>query len=177
MRCTKCHKKDAIIHFTPVLHEKPQNIVHLCKDCASTATGFRLIEPKKPEAWPLHGKKRCSFCGRSARLGNTLTGRTRYWCSDCSIELQNILLEMCAGERPHLAVALQGTLKSIARKLVLARHTGIADERTATFLLREVPPDVAAWMEAAYLRATKILIERRQHLPAWRRWAAHMPHF
>jgi len=34
MRCAECHTKEATIHFTPVVDEKPQKTVHLCKDCA-----------------------------------------------------------------------------------------------------------------------------------------------
>ncbi len=34
MRCAKCGRKEATIHFTPVVEGKPQKIVHLCEDCA-----------------------------------------------------------------------------------------------------------------------------------------------
>lgn len=161
MRCTKCHKNDATIHFTPVLHGKPQKAVHFCKDCASATTGFHFGEPKKPEAWPVTGKKRCTFCGRPARVGNTLTGRLRYWCSDCTSELRSIFFDLCATERPRLADRAEGTLISTARNLVLARHTGVVDERTAAYMLRDAP-EVAVWVEAAYLRATKIFADRRR---------------
>ena len=34
MRCDKCHKNEATIHFTPVVDGKPQKTVNLCKSCA-----------------------------------------------------------------------------------------------------------------------------------------------
>ena len=161
MRCTKCHKNQATIHFTPVLHGKPQKAVHFCKDCASTTTGFHFAEPKKPEAWRVTGKKRCTFCDRPAHLGNTLTGKVRYWCSDCASELRSIFLDFCASERPHSTERAEGTDMPAAPYLVLGRHSGVVDEQTAAFILREVP-EVAAWVEAAYLRATKIFVDRRR---------------
>ena len=42
MRCAKCHKNEATIHFTPVVDGKPQKIVHLCKDCAPASR--KIIE-------------------------------------------------------------------------------------------------------------------------------------
>src|SRR5262249_21626989 len=39
MRCDKCDKKEATIHFIPVVSGKPQKTVHLCKDCAPDAGG------------------------------------------------------------------------------------------------------------------------------------------
>ncbi len=161
MRCSKCHKNEATIHFTPVLHGRPQKAVHFCKDCASATTGFHFAEPKKPEAWRVTGKKRCTFCGRPAHLGNTLTGRVRYWCSDCTSELRSIFLDLCVSERPHLTQRAEGTHTPNAPDLVLARHSGVVDERTAAFILRDAP-EVAAWVEAAYLRAIKIFVDRRR---------------
>lgn len=160
MRCTKCRKNEATIHFTPVKKGRAQKTVRLCRDCASAATGFHFREPKKPEAWPVTGKRRCTFCGGSARVGNTLTGSVRYWCSDCTSQLRSIFFELCAAERSHLAKRAEGTLVSTARNLVLARHAGIVDERTAAYVLRDAP-EVAVWVEAAYLRAAKIFVERR----------------
>jgi hypothetical protein len=140
MRCTKCHKNEAKFHFTPVLHGKPQNAVHFCKDCANTTTGFRFREPKKPEALPVKGK-RCSFCRRPARLGETHTGRARYWCLDCATELRDIYLDLCASERhPRLTERVEGTF---------------------TFMLRD-DPEVPAWMVGAGLRAAKMFIDRRR---------------
>ena len=163
MRCTKCHKNEATIHFTPVLHGTPQNAVHFCKDCASAITGFHFWGPDKPEAWSVTGKKRCTFCGRPARVGNTLTGSVRYWCSDCTSELRSIFFKLCASARPHLTERVEGALISTARKLVLARHSGIVDKRTAASILRDAP-EVTAWAEAAYLKATKIFVDaQRQH--------------
>jgi hypothetical protein len=161
MRCTKCDKNEATIHFTPVLHGKPQKSVNFCKDCASATTGFHFREPEKAEAWPAAGKRRCTFCRRPARVGNTLTGSVRYWCSDCTSELRSIFFELCASQRPHLTERVEGRLISTARKLVLARHSGMVEERTAAYMLRDAP-EVAAWAEAAYLRATKIFVDRRR---------------
>jgi len=161
MRCTKCHKNEAAIHFTPVLHGKPQKTVHFCKDCASATTGFHFRGPDKPEAWPVTGKRRCTFCGRPARVGNTLTGRLRYWCSDCTSELRSIFLDLCVSERPRLTERVEGTLISTASKLVLARHSGIVDKQTAAFIVRDAP-EVATWAEAAYLRAVKVFVDRRR---------------
>jgi|ERR1039458_2905484 hypothetical protein len=42
MRCAKCHKNEATIHFTPVVDGKPQKIVHLCKDCVPASR--KIIE-------------------------------------------------------------------------------------------------------------------------------------
>ena len=161
MCCAKCHKDGATIHFTPVRHGKPQDALHFCKDCASTTTRFQFGEPKKPEAWPVTGKKQCTFCGRPAHVGNTLTGRLRYWCSGCTSELRSIFFDLCATERPHLTEPAEGTDMATAPDLVLARHSGVVDERTAASILRDAP-EVAAWVEAAYLRATKIFIDRRR---------------
>jgi hypothetical protein len=84
----------------------------------------------------------------------------RYWCSDCTSELQSIFFELCTSERPHLTERVEGTLISTARKLVLARHIGIVDKRAAAWVVRDAP-ELAAWAEAAYLRATKIFVDRR----------------
>ncbi len=161
MRCAKCHKNEALIHFTAVLRGKPQNAVHFCKGCASTITGFHFVEPKKPEAWRVSGKKRCSFCGRSAHIANTLTGKVRYWCSDCTSELRSIFLDLCASERPRLMERAEGAQVPTAPYVILARHSGVVDEQTAAFILRDAP-EVAAWVQAAYLRATKIFVDRRR---------------
>jgi len=161
MRCSKCHKNEATIHFTPVLHGKPRKPVHFCKDCASATTGFHFREPDEPEAWPATGNRRCTFCGGPARVGNTLTGSVRYWCSECTSELRSVFFELCASERPHLTERVEGTLTSTARKLVLARHSGIVDKRTAALVLRDAP-EVAVWAEGVYLMATKIFVDRRR---------------
>lgn len=108
------------------------------------------------------GKKPCTFCGRPARVGNTLTGEVRYWCSDCTSELRSIFFELCAPGQQHLTEQAEGTLVSTARKLVLARHCGIVDEQAAASVLREAPPEVAVWVEAAYLRAAKIFVDRQR---------------
>jgi hypothetical protein len=68
---------------------------------------------------------------------------------------------MCPSDLPHLKERVEGTLISTARKLVLARHSGIVDKRTAALVVRDAP-EVAARAEAAYLRATKIFIDRRR---------------
>ena len=53
MRCVKCHKKEATIHFTPVVDGKPQETVHLCKDCApdlrakSIEAIYRRVTPEE----------------------------------------------------------------------------------------------------------------------------------
>ncbi len=153
--------KEATIHFTPVVNGRAQKTIHVCIDCASTITGLHFREPKQPEAWPVIDNQPCTFCGRPARVGNTLTGKERYWCSDCTSELQSIFFDLCASEQPHPTEWAEGTLVSTARKLVLARHSGIVDERTAASVLRNAP-EIAAWVEAVYLRATKIFADRRR---------------
>ena len=140
MRCTKCHKNEATIHFTPVVNGMAQKTVHLCKDCAPARTKSHTLDPKKPEALPVKGK-RCSFCRRPARFGEMHTGRARYWCLDCATELRDIFLDMCASERhPRLMERVEGTL---------------------AFMFRD-DPEVPAWMVGAGLRATKIFVDRRR---------------
>jgi hypothetical protein len=140
MRCTKCHKNEATIHFTPVVHGKAQKAVHFCKDCATTSTGFHFRDPKKAEALPVKGK-RCSFCRRPARFGEMTTGRARYWCLGCRTELRDIFLDLCASERhPRLVEQIEGT---------------------GALIIRD-DPEVPAWMVGAGLRAAKIFVDRRR---------------
>jgi hypothetical protein len=140
MRCAKCHKNEATIHFTPVAAGKPRKTLHLCKDCAPTGTKSHTLDPKTPEPLPAKGK-RCGFCRRPARFGETTAGRARYWCLNCATELRDIYLEICASERhPRLMERVEGTL---------------------TFMLRD-DPEVPAWMVGAGLRASKIFIDRRR---------------
>jgi hypothetical protein len=42
MRCAKCHRKEATIHFTPVVDGRPQGSVHLCNDCAPDPCAKRI---------------------------------------------------------------------------------------------------------------------------------------
>ncbi len=139
MHCTKCHKNEAIIHFTPVVDGKAQKTVHLCKHCAVISFRFHTLVLKKSEAMSVTGK-RCEFCSRRARFGRMVTGRTVYWCSDCGKKLRRIIVDLCIAERPHLMERVEGTV---------------------TFILRDAP-EVRAWLEAANLKAIEILRERRR---------------
>ena len=47
MRCAKCHKNEATIHFTPVVDGKPQKTIPLCKACAPVRTKSHLLGAKK----------------------------------------------------------------------------------------------------------------------------------
>jgi len=143
MRCAKCHKNEATIHFTPVADGKPQKTVPFCKDCASANTGFHFMESKKPEALPVKGK-RCDFCGRRARFGHIdkVSGKAGYTCTDCATELRDIMLDLGVAEKPHLMERIKGTV---------------------TFISRDTPA-VRTWLQAAGRRAIEILSEmRRQH--------------
>jgi hypothetical protein len=139
MRCTKCHKNEAIIHFTPAADGKAQKTVHLCKRCAVISFAPHTLVLKKPEILSLTGK-RCEFCRRRARSGRMIAGRPVYFCSDCGKELGSIIVELCIAERPHLTERVEGTV---------------------TFILRDTP-EVRAWLEAANLKAIEILRKRRR---------------
>jgi len=141
MRCTKCHKNEATIHFTPVVNGRAQKTIHLCKDCAPARTKSHALDPKKPEALPVKGK-RCDFCDRRARFGSIdkVTGKLGYVCTDCATELRNIMLELCVAEKPHLMERIEGTV---------------------TFISRDAPK-VRAWLKVAGEKAKEILKERRR---------------
>lgn len=150
MRCVKCHRNKASIHFTPVISGRAQKTVHLCKDCASARTGTRsqTFTPKKSEVLPAKGK-RCSFCRRPALYGEIFTGRARYWCADCAVELRNIFLEIAASERhPRLMERVEGAF---------------------AFMVRD-DPEAHAWWVGAGLRATKIFVDRRKTFVSNWRW-------
>ena len=139
MHCTKCHKKEAAINFTPVVDGKAQKTVHLCKHCAVISFGFHTLVWKKPEALSVTGK-RCKFCRRQARFGRMVAGRAVHWCSDCGKELGRIIVDLYIAEQPNLMERVEGTV---------------------TFMFRNAP-EVRAWLEAANLTAIEILRERRR---------------
>ena len=139
MRCTKCHKNEAITHFTPVVDGKAQKTVHLCKHCTVISFRFHTLVLKKTEALSVTSK-RCKFCGRRARSARVVAGRPVYLCSDCGKELGRIIADLCIAERPHLMERVEGTV---------------------TFMLRDAP-EVRAWLTAANLKAIEILRKRRR---------------
>ncbi len=53
MRCDKCQKNEATIHFTPVVDGKPRKTVNLCKNCApdprakSVEAIYRRVTPEE----------------------------------------------------------------------------------------------------------------------------------
>ena len=139
MRCTKCHKDEAITHVTPVVDGKAQKTVHLCKHCAVISFRFHTLVLKKTEALSVTSK-RCKFCGRRARSGRVVAGRPVYLCADCGKELGRIIVDLCIAERPHLMERVEGTV---------------------TFMLRDAP-EVRAWLTAANLKAIEMLRKRRR---------------
>ncbi len=72
MRCAKCHRKEAAIHFTPVVDGKPQKTVHLCKDCApdpyprAIEAIYRRVTPEEFARFQSDAKAAESFFNPSA---------------------------------------------------------------------------------------------------------------
>jgi hypothetical protein len=142
-RCSKCHDSEATIHFTPVTDGKAQETIHLCNDCTPLRINSQTSEPKKPESFPVKGK-RCDFCDQEARSGgiDKDTEQAWYLCTGCSAELRDILLDLGVAEKPHI--------------YDLHRHGN-----TVTFVYRNVP-EVRTWLEAANRKAIEILKQRRE---------------
>ena len=139
MRCTKCHKNEATIHFTPVVSGRARKTVHLCNDCAPARTRPHSLDPKKLE--PLSVKdKRCDFCGGRARFGSIVAGEAVYTCTACATELRDIILDLDISGRPHLMERIKGTVTLISRDT----------------------PEVRAWLKAASGKATEILRARQR---------------
>ena len=139
--CSKCHQKEATIHFTTVMDGVHKETVHLCRDCAPP-TGLQSLDLKELVALSVTGKK-CGFCGREAVSGVMGAGGTVYWCLDCGMEHGRILGELSASERPDLM-----------------RRS----KETSSFLAFCSDPELRAWSEAASQKAVEILRARkRQH--------------
>ena len=86
--CVKCHQNEATIHFTTVVDRTEDEIVHLCKQCASP-TGLHTLDPKEFETLSVTGKK-CEFCRQSAFSGVMGAGAPIYWCFGCGQEFGRI---------------------------------------------------------------------------------------
>lgn len=152
MLCSKCHQKEATIHFATVLLRETtlrrsglngteEETVHLCKDCGPPI-GFDLdkLEMKEIEALSVVGKK-CEFCGSDAFSGEMrASGGAIYWCFDCGLEIGGILGELLISERPDL----------------LQRS-----KEDSSFLSFCSDPGLQAWSEAASDKAVQTLKERR----------------
>jgi len=146
MRCAKCHKNEASIHFTPVVDGKAQKTVHLCKDCAPTNTRIPALDPKKPEALSVTGKQ-CEFCGRPACSEIMVIERAVYLCLDCVREFGRIIVDLCISERPRVMERVY--IHKSKKAMVIPRS------------LRDAP-EVRAWFEVASRKAVEILRERRR---------------
>jgi hypothetical protein len=137
--CSKCHQKEATVHFTTVRDGVDEESVHLCRDCASL-TGFQGLELKKLEAFSMRGKK-CEFCGQDAVSGTIGLSGPSYWCSRCGQEYSQIIGELCASERPDLV-----------------QRCKVA----SSFMAFYSDPELRSWSEAASHKAVEIMRERRQ---------------
>jgi hypothetical protein len=154
MRCARCHKNQAAIHFTPVADGEPRKTVHLCKDCAPAGAKSHVLDPAKLEPLSI-ATKRCEFCGRRARHAGVLPEeKAFYFCLGCGKEFARIIGDLSNSERIRL----------MERERV---------EGTVLFQYRDTP-EVQAWWETANRKAMETLTARRRQLPLWRRWAARM---
>jgi hypothetical protein len=98
--CARCQQNVATIHFTSTMDGVEEETVHLCKDCAPP-TGLHNLDLKDLEALSVIGKK-CEFCSREAISGVTSLRNAVYWCYACGLEFGQILMDLCASERPDL---------------------------------------------------------------------------
>ena len=94
--CSKCHQREATVHFTAVMDGVEEDTVHFCTDCAPS-TGLPTLDPKELAALSVTGKK-CEFCGREAVSGVIGASGPIYWCCDCGMEHGRILGELYASD-------------------------------------------------------------------------------
>ena len=139
MLCSKCHKNEAIVHFTCVVQGETETF-DLCQGCAQATSGFGSLDPKDLEALSVAGKK-CEFCGQAAESGAMDAAHPVFWCSDCGMEFGRILADLCEAERPDLL------------------HRA---KEAASFLSVFGDPDFRAWSQAAQQKAVQMLRERRR---------------
>src|SRR5882724_10311637 len=101
MLCAKCHKNEAVIHFTACVSDRRTERIDLCEECAPS-TGFEHVTIEQLKAFSVVGKK-CDFCGEAAVSGqSTVGGGAVYWCSDCGTEFGQIVTELVKSEKPDL---------------------------------------------------------------------------
>lgn len=142
MLCSKCHQREATVHFTTVVDGTEEEAVHLCKDCApDTGFDFSKLDMKQIEALSVTGKK-CEFCGRDAVSGEMRAGGGAvYWCFDCGLERAVIFRDLLLVERPDLL------------------HRS---KEESSFLSFCSDAGLQAWSASASERATETLKERRR---------------
>jgi len=136
--CSKCHQKEATVHFTTIMGGVEET-VHLCRDCAPPI-GLPTLDPKELAALSVTGKK-CEFCGRDAVSGALGATGPVYWCFDCGLEHSRILAELFASERPDLM------------------RRG---KEASSFFDLCSDPEFRAWSEAVSQKAVQIMRERRR---------------
>jgi len=103
MLCAKCHKNEAVIHFTICAGDSRSERIDLCEECAPS-TGFANVTVEQLKAFSTVGKN-CDFCGQTAISGQITTGGgTIYWCSDCGAEFAEILMDQVKSARPDLVM-------------------------------------------------------------------------
>jgi len=100
MLCVKCHKNEASVHFTPVVHGQVGDSICLCTHCAS-ACGLSDIQAQEFHSWLIVGKK-CEFCEQAASTRILYPATEIYWCSECGLEFGHVIMELCQMERPDL---------------------------------------------------------------------------
>src|SRR5437868_13573303 len=99
MLCAKCHKNEAVSHFTACGSDDRTERIDLCEECAP-ATGFEHVSIEQLKAFSVVGKN-CDFCGEAAVPGQiSAVGGAIYWCSDCGAEFGQIVTELVKSERP-----------------------------------------------------------------------------
>ena len=142
MLCTKCHQKEATVHFTTVVDGTEEETVHLCKDCApDTGFDFSKLDVGQIKAMSVIGKK-CEFCGAEAVSGEMRVGGGGiYWCFDCGMELAVIIRDLVLVERPDLL---------------------LRSKEESSFLSSCSDSGFQAWSAHATERATVILKKRRR---------------
>jgi hypothetical protein len=104
--CAKCHQKEATVHLTSIVGEAVETN-HFCKDCAPLS-GLGTLDLKQAGALSVAGKK-CEFCGLDALLVSWDAENPVYWCHDCRLKFQSIVISLVLSEHPELAERIRNT--------------------------------------------------------------------
>jgi hypothetical protein len=139
MVCAKCHKNEAVMHFTICEGDRGAECIDLCEECAPS-TGFGSFTIEQLKAFSVVGK-RCDFCGEAAVSGQIIAGGGAiYWCLDCGTEFAHIVRELIKAERPDLV------------------QSNMEEPSSEAYCLDS---ELQAWASLATQKAVRVLKERR----------------
>jgi hypothetical protein len=84
--CESCQARPANHHVTVTYPDGRQHLLNLCEDCAQQHLPENAqVQPPSPAGHV------CEFCNQPATAGSSGLGLTMFWCTDCGIEIGQII--------------------------------------------------------------------------------------